>query len=875
MHALLLALLLMLAAAGQRPTQEQSTQGDVETRELLTRYLEEVDYSKRWQMEDLLSRRGEDALRAVQQRLTKETEAPRRGRLIYLLSRFRAHGVVRQLEAFVRREETVVCRHQAIYGLAIQGEKGVAALVRLLKSQREDNDLRAIASALCSTGDPQAADHVIRALKSSLRSDVADDLIVSIAVQDPELAVERFPQLFSGAPIPALAEMITALVPLVDALPRTRGESLLAKLRVTRPALLKGLRSADAGDSDQAARALGAMGDPATFAPIVTELEKSRREEYLLALARIDPKAGVQYFLRALDEMDPDGWGYNLRVALLGLGWSGEAEHAERIATYLTSESDYVVIAAADALAALGATDSAPAIAKALLEVESDRDEVPWVLVAALAALPSRDTIYPLARLVRDDERHLQLQAACALAGNRSAEATAELVRLADREGLPAEVRNLVVRNLASRSGPDVLEALLEAAGDVETRGEVLAGLGESEVAGELVPALIGILDTAGEIPPPEGEGGEEATESRLDPEEEERLEVACDLLGAIGDRRAVPALLAQLESCVDPPVAAVRAIRRLGDSRALELLLRLARCEGEDETFDEAARAVLAIAREVELDEERVDDVRVAYTRRASRLADRWAPSSTTAREAERVTGRVEALRSLELAAHPEGLAAVRAALRDESEASEVREAAARALAAIGPRGEDAESLLGLLERRGALRVLALEALLACSDPAIDAQVLRIGRRTDDPALAAGLAIYAIRCGAARPPKELNEALERAFLVFGGVDRNHLAEGKALGVWLTGGPWPYHDRSSPTHGRYSYYRTARIERTVRLVPPNWWLLRWVEEHGDLLEEDALFGKALREGEPQTYLARYPQGRYAARARERIAVRGE
>jgi HEAT repeat protein len=861
--------LLVAIATGGQASQKQPL-AELETPELLALYMAEDEWGARQSCRFELNRRGEEALELVRQRLGVEKDDDNRSELILTLAGFEARGVIRQLESLAVREEDSTCQWSAIYGLVWQGEKGVDALVRLLKSRHGDTVRNDVVRALCYSGHPEVGKHLIRALKRGMKEPYAAGLVTSIAENDPDLAVAQFPKLLSSASPRVLSQMVVVLVPLVEHIPGDRGGKLLSQLRGTRRTLLSTLRLSDNWDGYEAARALGALKDPTAFEPLVEALDRSRRREYLLALARIDARKAVPFFLQAL-EQEQDSRKYLTPVALYGLGWSGDHEHAERIAPFLESENDAVVIAAADTLATFGAVDEVPAIAKQLLECDSDGDEVSQVLLEALRKLPHRDVIYPLARLVRDDERTLQEEAAAVLAACELPEATRELVKLASRKGLSLAVRTTCVQGLAKRGGESVLECLLECAADEELHDAVLDALAASETARDHVPALIELLETARAEPASIEEDGEEKSEGCYDPEQEKNAALICDLLGAVGDPRAVPALLVEVDRCIDA-MAAVRALGRMEDPDAAEVLLGLALGNHQPSLLLEASRAVL----EMPPDDERVDEVRSRISRSYSRIADQCATTEASSETDTRDEDRLQALNILRLAGHPEGRHAALAALVDEEEKVGVRCAAARALAVIGPEPESSDLLIKLLGRsRGEVRVAILQVLLACEDRTVDARVLRSGRNTEDRAFALGLAIYALRCGEPRPLRALGQALELAFTIFGGYDGTLRREGRELGVWLTGGPWPSHRPFGGTARRSYWNRIERTEYVMSSIPPHWWLQRWVEENGDRLEEESVFGRTTRSGRPdewEAYLKQYPAGRYAVEARARLSA---
>jgi len=508
------------------------------------------------------------------------------------------------------------------------------------------------------------------------------------------------------------------------------------------------------------ALALGLLlaGDRASARDLFDDLERvaaelrspdlAKRRDAVERLEAFDREAARPLLVAALDDADPE---VRARAALVA-GRGRQPGIEPRLCTLIADSETRVRAAAAEALGQLGAVLSArgaQALERALTDVES---EVRGAALVALGRLPreralgaqvaiaarldddtasvrqraaevlgqfgDKRAVFALIARLGDPAREVRQEVIDALAqlgDERAATAIGRLVRDASEDVQVHAIEALGA--LGSRASVPVLIDLVER-GTVAQRGRAAVALGriarsaqreDDPLVGQAVTTLVTALGrddaraAAREALTVAGGRAAAALLRRAATTSGDELATIVDLLRELGDTRATPLLLAELERARVPSglvVEALAAMMRAGDRRPLPSLLAL------------------------------LGDAEAATRRRAMAALAGTADARAVAAIGDAVTDpdrevRLGALGELARLASPEAMPSLTRALdaRDEETAA----AAARALAAVAPRAsgeqaaELARRLIAALERsESKVRRDAADALGRLTPPPI-----------------------------------------------------------------------------------------------------------------------------------------------------------
>lgn len=352
--------------------------------------------------------------------------------------------------------------------------------------------------------------------------------------------------------------------------------------------LIQAMRDAHPGVQDAAMRSLVSIGGEVTawmVLPLLRE-EAFLRNTAMVILKEIG-KAAVPHLPPLLKDKDDDVRKFAIEL----ISDAGAGELSGALSERLTDDPNpNVRAAAAKALGILGCREAVPLLVAALKDIE-------WVRFSALEALSllrDEEALDPILALLSDPSpatRRAAIETLGAIGSPRAGEALLDHVGKADRDDKVIALTSLLRIGvpLPGDGYPEDLLAIF-LGGEEEWDDRLVALRGIVGIARE--DALRAIFDMAGSLDEtkPDEEGVLHSIKGLLlgcgHPEILPRLlddpslrfrgkTVLAEIIGELRVREAVPNLVARLRDDVrDVRRAAVRALGRIGDDRALAALL-------------------------------------------------------------------------------------------------------------------------------------------------------------------------------------------------------------------------------------------------------------------------------------------------------------
>lgn len=273
-----------------------------------------------------------------------------------------------------------------------------------------------------------------------------------------------------------------------------------------------------------------------------------------------DPRA-IPALIRSLE--DPDT---NVRYHTIeALGKLRAADAVDALLTVVESGDFYLAFPALDALTKVGDSRIAPRLVP-LLE-----DEMLRVPAAdTLGQLGDGETVAPLVALLNEPGAPAQV-------------VSQSLAAIYDRyEKLYGEgsyIADLASRSIAASGAKNLLDTVNEMNDDGLRALALVLGWMEGEAVERALTRLLGRATARKEVVAALVRYGSRVTElliEQLDSEDLETRQAAVIALGRIGDARAVPALVRVLTTDDELVIAAAGALAKIGDRRSLEALLDL-----------------------------------------------------------------------------------------------------------------------------------------------------------------------------------------------------------------------------------------------------------------------------------------------------------
>ena len=279
-----------------------------------------------------------------------------------------------------------------------------------------------------------------------------------------------------------------------------------------------------------------------------------------LALGELRDPAAVPALIRLLEDADA-----NVRFhAIEALGRLGAPEAVAPLARIAESGDFFLSFPAVDALSRTDDTSVVPALLTLL-----GQPLLRPAVIDALAALGDEGCVTPLARLLDAGGDNVGAVAGALERIHARYEtesgAGAQIVDLA-RAAITPEGAAQLAAAVTTRVEP--LRSLVVVLGWFGPRGldALVSVLGETKIQASLADAIARI-----------GADALQPVLARLGSEDRAVRQAAASLLGRLGDRRAVPALMLELSSAdADFATTVASALAMLGDARALEALLPL-----------------------------------------------------------------------------------------------------------------------------------------------------------------------------------------------------------------------------------------------------------------------------------------------------------
>jgi HEAT repeat protein len=469
------------------------------------------------------------------------------------------------------------------------------------------------------------------------------------------------------------------------------------------------IASPDKGVRAAAAGVLGDIGAPEAAAPLVRALADIEAEVRRAAVDALGQVGGPEVAAPLIGRLDDDAAQVRREAAerLMDLG---DRQAVIPLVERFGDANKDVRIAAIRAVGRLGDARAIPALLRLLRD---PLDEVRVVAVEALGNLRAREALPDLVPLLGRGSEELRVKATYALGKIGDAAAVQKLLGALANETLRAPAREALIAVGEPAVAPlvDCLRGRVEGC-DAASAVAVLRVIGDARAT----PALVAELDR-GRV----------------------RRSAVVQALGALGDRAALVPLLA-LADDADAEVRrlALEAMRPIVDGRAAEALQRL--LADRSPAVRELAAAELgalgvraAVPALLELaTKERAEGVAAAAVRALGALGD---PRATGPLLALLASGRPEVAReaadALGRLADRGSRAGLLAVARDP--AAPARAGAVWALGCLlrGQRDDEAERLFAGLLGGGDLTVAlaALDALAALGDPAALPPVLSVAR--------------------------------------------------------------------------------------------------------------------------------------------------
>lgn len=325
-------------------------------------------------------------------------------------------------------------------------------------------------------------------------------------------------------------------------------------LALVKPHLLRALRDPDPQVRARAGEALGRHQVVEALPVVVEWLNDADPQIRLTAtniLANLGDARAVRPLVRSLG--DPS---HEVRLhAVKALGTLGSAEVVEPLIGRLEDDKAEVRRAAADQLAELGDRRSLVPLVGAMNDSSL---EVRSAAIRAVGRLGDESAVPALIRLLRDPVPQIRVDGISALGDLRAAAATDALIEALSTGSDDYRTNAAYALGKIARGGKDARAARRATralvAGLESTRSRSAAREALLAAGSAAVPGLVDHL--RGEIP------GDPAS--------------AVILLRDIGDRRATPVLLAELERSRLPVELVLGALGRAGDRRALIPVLTL-----------------------------------------------------------------------------------------------------------------------------------------------------------------------------------------------------------------------------------------------------------------------------------------------------------
>ena len=293
---------------------------------------------------------------------------------------------------------------------------------------------------------------------------------------------------------------------------------------------------------------------------LLSDREPNLRMHAALALGELNAQEAAPVLVSALE--DPDE---NVRFhAIEALGRMGAVESIEPLSKIAASDNFFLAFAAIDALSKTDDARVAPLMVSLL-----DQELLRPAAIETLAAIGDEDCVPALARALNSP-------------GADAAAVATALMRIHARydDGLGAG--SFIVEAAAREIEAAGLAALIEAAGSGgDQRPAVVTVLGwAGEPALEALISLVGEPSVAAAIGASVVGLGSVAVLpllQRLEASAPDARAAAADLLGRLGDRRAVPALQRTLDDAdADVVASAAGALGALGAAGAIEPLFKL-----------------------------------------------------------------------------------------------------------------------------------------------------------------------------------------------------------------------------------------------------------------------------------------------------------
>lgn len=344
-------------------------------------------------------------------------------------------------------------------------------------------------------------------------------------------------------------------------------------IAITTPYLLRALRDADQRVRYEAGRILGEH-QVIEAVPVIIEwlddADSSIKQEAAEILGAMATDEAVSALIRSLGDVD-----HRVRQrAAVALGTIGTPQVLVPLIGRLDDDKFEVRLAAVEQLEKIGDRRAVIPLVGAFGDASL---EVRKAAVRAVGRLGDTAAVPPLLRLLGDPAEDIRAAVVATLGSLRAVEATDVLIAQLDRGGRDAylgevayalgQIAGQATEQTAGQGAATPARAGLEATKGAQ--GRAVRALVEGLALRTLRPAAQEALRNAGAVAVP-------ALVAHLDGELAGDPATAVLLLRDIGDRRATPALLGELERGRMDRGPVLAALERIGDPRALVPLLGL-----------------------------------------------------------------------------------------------------------------------------------------------------------------------------------------------------------------------------------------------------------------------------------------------------------